>query len=110
MSEADYQDALSTYAAYLSDVGRRGFENVVPSRQSFLNDPLTFAGYLRQRPVLMVQALWDEVIPREAAVEFWRACGQPEIAWYLATHASVWLWYPLIRRRISRVLGSAFSV
>ena len=109
-NEVEYHQNQSQYARYLAEVAEKGFENVDPARKFFLTDPMTFASYLRKRPVLMVNALWDEAIPREAALDFWEACGKPAITWFPATHASIWLWYPLISRKIGRFLASTFGM
>ena len=109
VSDAEYHQNQENYTEYLSKVVKDGFENVVPDRQSYLTDPLTFAHLLSQRPVLMINALWDEFIPRESTLDFWEASGNPAISWFPATHASVWLWYPLIRRRIVDFLTNTFS-
>jgi len=108
-TEAECYDTHSSYAQYLAEVADKGFENVTPVKQSFLTDPMTFALYLRERPVLMLNALWDEYIPREATLDFWEACGKPAIAWFPATHTSFWLWYPLISRKIARFLEATFG-
>ncbi|HEY83133.1 MAG TPA: alpha/beta hydrolase [Dehalococcoidia bacterium] len=109
-SEAEYREIQRQYARYLAEVAEKGFERVTPARQSFLTDPMTFAPYLRGRPMLMLNAAWDEYIPREAAQEFWEACGKPAITWLPATHGTIWLWYPLIRRKITRFLKSTFGI
>jgi len=109
-NEVEYHQNQSQYARYLAEVAEKGFENVDPARKFFLTDPMTFASYLRKRPVLMVNALWDEAIPREAALDFWEACGKPAIAWFPATHASIWLWYPFISRKIGRFLTLTFGM
>lgn len=108
-NEAQYHQTQSIYAQYLAEVTKKGFENVTPAKRSFLTDPMTFAYYLQNRPVLMINALWDEAIPREAALDFWEACGRPAITWFPATHASIWLLYPLISRKVTRFLGSTFG-
>jgi len=109
-TDAEYHQTQSLYAQYLAEVAEKGFENVDPARRFFLTDPMTFASYLRQRPVLMLNALWDEAIPREAALDFWEACGKPAITWLPATHASIWLWYPFISWKIGRFLRSTFGM
>ena len=43
------------------------------------------------------------------ALDFWQACGQPAIIWIPATHATIWLWYPVIRRKIVAFLSSTFG-
>jgi hypothetical protein len=97
------------YPQYLTEVTERGFENVTPFRPCFMIDAMTFTPYLRGRPMIMLNALWDEYIPKQATIDFWQACGKPDIYWFPATHASIWLWYPFISRRITRFLGSALN-
>ena len=109
-TEAEYNEIQRDYAQYLAEVAEKGFENVTPVRKSFLIDPMTFAPYLRERPVLMLNALWDEYIPREATLEFWEACGKPDISWFPGTHTTFWLWYLLISRKIARFLGETFGI
>ena len=109
VSRAEYEAAQQEYAGYLAAVAERGLNDVSPLRRSYLTDPMTFASYLKERPMLMINARWDEFIPREATVDFWEACGRPDITWLPGNHTGIWLWYPLIRRRISRFLGSVFG-
>jgi cephalosporin-C deacetylase-like acetyl esterase len=109
-SEAEHLEIQSRYTRYLEEISEKGFENVTPDNQSFLTDPLTFASYLRGRPVLMINALWDKYIPKETVTEFWRACGQPAIKWLPSGHTSIWLWYPTIRRTIETYLKSSLGI
>jgi len=109
-SEAEYSEIRNCYAQYLDEVAEKGLENVTPVRQSFLTDPMTFAHLLQQRPLLMINALWDEFIPKEATLDFWEACGRPDISWYPGTHASIWLWYPLILKQITNFMKSTFGL
>jgi cephalosporin-C deacetylase-like acetyl esterase len=109
-TEVEYCNTQSSYARYLDQVAEKGFENVIPSEKSFLTDPMTFACYLRQRPILMINALWDPVIPKEATIDFWEACDKPTIIWLPGTHTTIWLWYPLISRKIARFLKSTLEI
>ena len=109
-SEAEYIETQDNYARYLAEVDENGFEDTVPIRNSFLMDTMTFAHHLRQRPVLMINAKWDVFIPREATEDFWQRCGQPEIVWLTGGHSSIWLWYPVIKRRMNAFLRSAFGM
>lgn len=108
--DAEYNHTQKLYKQYLAEVAEKGFEKVTPPRQSFLTDPMTFASYLRGRPVLMLNALWDEYIPKEAALDFWEACDKPAINWFPGTHSTFWLWYPFISRKITRFLRSTFEM
>jgi len=107
-TEAEYQSIQQSYWQYLAEVAEKGVEYVTPARESFLTDPMTFAYRLRQRPLLMINARWDEAISAEATLDFWRACGRPDIIWLPATHATIWLWYPLISRKMAGFLKSKF--
>ncbi len=107
--DAEYHQIQQSYSKYLTEVAEMGWENTSPPRQSFLADPMTFAHRLRGRPVLMINALWDEMIPKEAALDLWNESGRPDIRWFPAIHSTIWLWYPAIRRQISDFLGSAFG-
>lgn len=108
-TEVEYQEMQLQYLNYLDEVVGRGLENVSPPNQHYLTDPLTYAHFLKGRPVLMLNARWDEAVPRESTLDFWEASGRPEISWFPASHAGIWLWYPFIRKKITNFLGSAFD-
>jgi cephalosporin-C deacetylase-like acetyl esterase len=105
-----YEKTLNSYMEYLAEVEEKGLENVKPPQESFWIDPMTFAHLLRRRPVLMINATWDQAIPKEATIDFWKAAGEPPISWFPATHPTIWLWYPIIRGKIVRFLESAFDM
>jgi fermentation-respiration switch protein FrsA (DUF1100 family) len=98
-SEVEYQHIQKSYADYLTEVAEKGFENVIPPRRSFLIDPLTYASYLRERPILMINATQDKYIAPDATLDLWQACGKPTIRWFPAGHSSIWLFYPAIQRQ-----------
>ena len=108
-TKAECREARSHYPQYLADVAKKGFGNVTPVKDCFLTDALTFAPYLRERPVLMLNALWDKTIPKEATLDFWEACHKPSIVWLPGTHITFWLWYPAIARKITSFLSSTFG-
>jgi dienelactone hydrolase len=108
-TEAECREIRSRYPQYLAEVAEKGLDNVVPFNHCFLTDALTFAPYLRERPVLMLNAKWDKTIPKEATLDFWEACHKPAIRWLPGTHITFWLWYPVIAREITRFLGSVLA-
>lgn len=108
-SQTEYEASQIQYAKYLTAIEQNGWENIVPEQKSFLTDPLTYAHLLKERPLLMINALWDEFIPREATLDFQQACGHVEQVWFPSTHASIWFWYPLIVRHINKFLNSIFN-
>ena len=109
-TEAECHQIHSYYPQYLAEVAEKGLENVTPAKECFLTDTMTFAPYLRKRPILMLNALWDEAIPRQATLDFWQACDKPAITWYPATHVTIWLWYPFISRKVAGFLTSTFGM
>lgn len=108
-SDEEYQKNQSSYVRYLREVADKGFDNVLPEQRSFLIDPLTYAPMLKGRPTLMINALWDELIPQEASLDFMNACDCKRIT-FPSTHASIWVWYPMIVRRINDFLKSSLIV
>jgi len=106
----EYEQNQSLYQQYLAEVAEKGFEHVDVPNRSYLVDPVTFAHNLRERPVLMLNAMWDEYVPQEATLDLWEASGKPELGWFPGTHTLFWLWFPLIRRRIARFLLTTFGL
>jgi hypothetical protein len=105
----EYLRGQESYSRYLEEVNEKGFENVETNNSGYLTDPVTFSASLKDRPLLMLNARFDEIIPRAATLELWEGCGRPPISWYPATHATIWAWYPLIGRRISGFLERTFA-
>jgi|WetSurMetagenome_2_1015567.scaffolds.fasta_scaffold12069_4 cephalosporin-C deacetylase-like acetyl esterase len=103
-NKAEYLKNQENYQQYLAEVAEKGFENAESGKKIYLTDPMTFATYLKNRPVMMLNALWDEMIPKSATLDLWQSYGKPPIYWYPATHASIWLWYPLMGSRIADFL------
>ena len=88
----------------------KGIENVVPAKECFLFDPLTFAPYLCGRPTLIINAEHDDSVPKDSALEFWQACGQPRTVWLPADHHSILLRHHSIRKETAALLGPAFGM
>lgn len=110
VSQDSYEKSQQEYLQYLEEVRTKGFEYTFPAQKHYLIDPLTYAHLLKSRPVLMINALWDEYIPRVASDDFWEATGKCERIVLPATHSSIWLWYPLIIRKIDVFLKISFQV
>ena len=100
----EYERNQKLYESYLKEVAAKGFGSVTAEKISYLTDPKTFALSTRTRPVLMLNALLDELIPRAAVLDLWEAYGRPALSWYPATHATIWMWYPFMSPKISGFL------
>jgi len=110
LTEEDCIKAADKYNEYLKQVAEKGFENVLPDKQSYLTDPVTFAYLLKGRPLLMINASWDERIPRQSSVDMWESFEKPPIKWYPATHSTLWMWYPGIKKIIFQFFTRVFNV
>ncbi len=85
IGKKDYLYILSDYKKYLDKVYRD--KKVHETRWSwYYIDPLTYAYRNNPRNVLMVNAFFDEVIPRKAVYETWEAFGYPPLCWIPAGH------------------------
>jgi cephalosporin-C deacetylase-like acetyl esterase len=106
LAQSQYQENQRNYYRYLAEVAEKGYENVRPAHPFYHIDPLTYAPMLKGRKVLMLNALWDGIIPMAAAQEFQQASGKGQLITYPATHVSIWFWYRLIMRQVNKFLDS----
>jgi len=99
-----YAQNQRDYYAYLEKVKTSGWQNIAAPQPGYYTDALTYAHLLKNKPVLMLNALWDEFVPREATLEFWQAAGKPQIEWFPATHPTIWAFYPRIQKMVGGFL------
>lgn len=103
-----YMENQKKYLEYLNEITLNGFNNVLPEQKTYLIDPLTYAAMLKDRPVLMINARWDEIFPLESSTDFQRACGGCKRVVLPSSHASIWIWYPIIVHRINKFMELAY--
>ena len=100
------RNARRIYEKYLNQVRRAASPlDATPAFHFFLFDPLTFASSLRSKPALMMNAILDPIIPREAANQLWLELGRPEISWFWGTHWTGGPWKPFVTARLVRFLS-----
>ena len=73
-------------------------------------DPITYADRLKGREILMMNAKFDEVIPRKCTEALWKRCGEPEIVWWDAGHYTAALFLPAGLGRMSIFFGNREEV
>ncbi len=100
VSPQQFEIDQKKYYEFLYQANVQGWDKVVPGKKEFLTDPLTYACNLKQKPILMINARWDEFIPKEATLELWQAIGEPELVWMKTTHATIWAFYPRILKQV----------
>lgn len=62
-------------------------------------DPITYVGRIRERKVLMINGLFDFVIPKSCVEELWNALGKPSIIWLPTDHFTAVLLKGRIKRK-----------
>jgi pimeloyl-ACP methyl ester carboxylesterase len=97
----DYRQVLIDYEAYLKTIAESG-RIPEPKWHWFALDPLTYAHLNQPRRVLMINGIYDMIIPRKAVYELREALGNPELIWLPAFHLTVFLFTPFIISRIIR--------
>jgi len=98
--------AYSKYPEYLNEVARKGIENVIPAKECFLFDPLTFASHLRSRPIVMINGKDDEAVSEKSTNLLWEACGKPRLTWVPDGHVATYCKSELICNEITNLLSS----
>jgi predicted esterase len=104
------REVYSHYPTFLEEVTAKGLADVTPAKECFLFDPLTFAPGLQGRPILMLSALEDEIVPRISATSFWEACGEPRIVWLATNHMGIYMQQSVTEKEIAGFLKSVFQI
>lgn len=69
-------------------------------------DPITYAGQLKGKRLLLIAASRDDVVPPIAMKRLWEATGKPEMIWVEATHVGSALYlFQMMRAVIKNVNG-----
>jgi cephalosporin-C deacetylase-like acetyl esterase len=69
-------------------------------------DPITYAGQLRGKNLLLIAASRDDVIPPRAARALWEATGKQKILWVDSTHVGAAVYaFPVMRAVVAHVKG-----
>jgi hypothetical protein len=63
-------------------------------------DPLTCAGNLRDRQVLIIAGRRDDIVPPRATLALWEASGKQKIVWYNCTHYGAALYFVPAMRHV----------
>ena len=75
-------------------------------KECFLFDPLTFAHFLKNRKVVMYNAIFDEIIPKKSSDLLWEEMGKPERHMLFADHiTSIFYKKSLLKRGVDLILN-----
>jgi len=64
------------------------------------SDPVTWGPFNRAKKILMINALYDRVVPPDLTEKLREAFGRPEIIWYPCAHFSLPLFYRSVRKKM----------
>src|SRR5206468_3012767 len=67
-------------------------------------EPLNFAKRIDPKSCLMINAGQDEVIPKTATRELWKAVGSPTLLWMPTGHYSCVLFLPNAQQKVADFL------
>ena len=65
-----------------------------------VTDPVTWGHCNRVKKLLMINALYDQVVPPDLTLKLWKAFGSPEIAWYPSAHFTLLLFNRSVRKKM----------
>jgi dienelactone hydrolase len=72
-----------------TDLLSAGFTREQTSRAYQIINPTTLAKHNKTKNLLMINGLYDEIIPAQYTRELWEALGRPKILWYPCAHVSI---------------------
>jgi hypothetical protein len=73
-------------------------------RKCFIYDPLVFLEHLKDRNIIMVNGMFDLIIPFYCALPVKRKIKKTKIFWYPGTHITFFVFLPFFKNRILKFL------
>lgn len=101
--------AEQTIYEFLRELQSRGLKAFAQAPETGSFDPLNFADRLKDRPVMMINARFDRVIPPPATLQFWEAMGRPPLYRYPVGHFTLFFFYSRFSRKIREFLTAKLS-
>ncbi|MEA3368929.1 MAG: acetylxylan esterase [Candidatus Ratteibacteria bacterium] len=94
--ESQYTEILRRHMAQ----GNISFKSMEESWMKI--EPLVLASYLDDRPVLMINATFDHLVPSGCTKKLWQALGNPRIIWIPSGHYGAAIFLTFARRETIR--------
>jgi len=73
-------------------------------RKCFLYDPLTYTENLKNRKILMINGLFDFIIPFWSVIEIKKKIKNVKVLWYPGTHLTLKYFLPFYKKKILKFL------
>lgn len=90
-----YKKELKEYLKYVDEIKEKG-KLLRSEKLWYLVDPLTYSSFNNPRSVILINGLFDLVIPRKAVLELWERIGKPRLIWIPSTHYMIPLFFPYL--------------
>lgn len=108
LSKRDYYKILEHYNNFLEKYYQNGRPPETRFKWYYI-DPLTYAHINYPRNLLMINAIFDSVIPRQAVLEFRKRAGNPPIIWLPCGHFTTFMFQSFIMQQMLMFLKSRWS-
>lgn len=79
-------------------------------RKCFLYDPLTYLERLKNKKILMINGLFDLIVPFYCALEVKKRLKNIKIIWYPGTHFTLRFFLPFMKKRILKFLKNESEI
>jgi cephalosporin-C deacetylase-like acetyl esterase len=63
-------------------------------------DPLSYAQNIKNKRIIMINTIFDRIIPKDCTLEFWSAIGKPKIIWLPSGHISSIIFITYVRKKV----------
>ncbi|MFN4226816.1 MAG: alpha/beta fold hydrolase [Candidatus Ratteibacteria bacterium] len=73
-------------------------------KKCFLYEPITYLNILRDRKILMINGIFDMIVPFYCALEVKKILKNTKILWYPSTHLTLRFFFPFIKKRVLNFL------
>lgn len=73
-------------------------------RRCFLYDPLTYKEFLKEKKILMINGIFDFIVPPFCAIEMKKKMKNIHLYWAPSTHLSFAFFFPLYKNKILKFL------
>ena len=97
-TERHYRETIEDFKKFLHKI-KEGAKIPEPKWEWYLLDPLTYAHRNYPRNVLMINGIFDLIIPRPCVQELNTALGNPEIIWLPCSHFTIYIFSPYILKK-----------
>lgn len=83
-------------------------QNLKFPKECFYYEPLIFTQILKEREILMFNAIFDPIVPFNSTIELWKELGKPKIYWFPTEHHSLFIFSHFILSKTKSFLDGSY--